>query len=221
MVPAELREEVMRSCHAEPLAGHFGFKKTYQRIKERFFWKRMSTDVLSYCESCVPCQSRRVAHKPRETLSSIQVSRPFQIWGMDFLGPLPRTRSGNRWILVFGDLFTKWLECQALPDSTAETVARCIMDNIICRYGPPEKFLSDRGSNFLSVMVENLIRMCNSTHVVTTSYHPQTNGFCESANKIIATQLSMYISMPNKTIGTYTFSPSFLPIGPSSNGRFE
>ena len=49
---------------------------------------------------------------------------PNQIVAIDFVGPLPQTPRGNRYILVMVDLFTKWCEAVPLPSSDASTTAR-------------------------------------------------------------------------------------------------
>ena len=54
---------------------------------------------------------------------------------MDFAGPYCTTKAGNRFVLVFVDWFTKWVEAVALPDQKAETVVKCFYDRIICRHG--------------------------------------------------------------------------------------
>lgn len=42
---------------------------------------------------------------------------------MDVLGPFPVTESGNQYLLVVIDYFTKWSEAYAVPDQSATTMA--------------------------------------------------------------------------------------------------
>ena len=44
--------------------------------------------------------------------------------GMDLIGPLPVTVQGNRYILTITDYFSKWAEATALPDMSANGIAR-------------------------------------------------------------------------------------------------
>ena len=42
------REEQLRileMCHSDPTSGHFGVKKTFNRVRERFYWKGMCKDA--------------------------------------------------------------------------------------------------------------------------------------------------------------------------------
>ena len=38
------------------IAGHLGRDKTIQKIKERFYWKTLWTDVQAYIYQCESCQ---------------------------------------------------------------------------------------------------------------------------------------------------------------------
>ena len=51
---------------------------------------------------------------------------------MDIMGPLPETERENQSILVVGDYFTKWKEAFAKRDMEAVTVARCLINDVIC-----------------------------------------------------------------------------------------
>ena len=51
--------------------------------------------------------------------------------GVDILGPLPLSESGNKYIVVFTDYLTKRPEAFALKDMKAETIARVFVDEIM------------------------------------------------------------------------------------------
>ena len=50
---------------------------------------------------------------------------------------MPETASGNWYIVVFADYLTKWVEAYPVVDQTSETIARLLVDNIVCRHGVP------------------------------------------------------------------------------------
>jgi hypothetical protein len=73
----------MHMMHDNPLSGHFGVKATYDRIKDRYYWKGILRDVKIYVKSC-DCQRRR---KPqgKNKLHPIETGEPFERIGIDLL----------------------------------------------------------------------------------------------------------------------------------------
>ena len=117
---------------------------------------------------------------------------PFHTIGVDIL-KLPLTYDGNQYVVVFLDYLTKWVEAFPIPDQQAETVARLLVEEVVCRYGAPERLLSDRGSNFMSELIANVCRLLNIEKVNTSGYHPQTDGLVERFHQTLITMLSMYV----------------------------
>ena len=50
------------------------------------------------------------------------------------MGPLPRTLTGKRYIILAVDFFTKWIEGIAVEDADAQTITKFIYSDIICRH---------------------------------------------------------------------------------------
>ena len=90
----------------------------------------------------------------KANLIPIPVEGLFHRVGVDCLGPLLVTASGNRCIVVFTDYFTRWPEAFAVPTIDAQQIAKLLLDNIIARHSAPRVLLSDRGKNFLNDSVK-------------------------------------------------------------------
>lgn len=60
-----------------------------------------------------------------------------QLVEMDIVGPFPESETGNRYILVVSDYFTKWVEAFAIPNQEAPTIARILVDEFFCRFPLP------------------------------------------------------------------------------------
>ena len=77
------------------------------------------------------------------------------------------------------DYHTKWPEVFAVPDQTALTIARLLVEQVISWHGAPSQLLSDHGPAFLSNLVQELCALMGTKKVNTTTYHPQTDRLVE------------------------------------------
>jgi hypothetical protein len=107
----------------------------------------------------------------------------------DILSKLPVTKRGNKHILVIGDYFSKWIEALPIPDMSAETVSRTVIESFICRFGVPLSIHSDQGRNFESEIWKGLCSMLKMHKTRTTPYHPQSDGFIEKFNSTLLSML--------------------------------
>ena len=92
----------------------------------------MRNDVHKFCRSCLVCSTRKGTRGTcKPPLQPIPVGGPFHQVGVDIL-QLPLTTKGNRYVVVFMDYLTKWPEAFAIPDQTAETIAKVLVKEVIC-----------------------------------------------------------------------------------------
>lgn len=94
-----------------------------------------------------------------------------------------------RYVVVAVCYFSKWCEARPLKDKTAESVAKFIYDEIICRHGCPSIQISDQGREFVNKLSEELFKMTGTQQRVTSPYHPQANGLVERLNRTLKTSL--------------------------------
>lgn len=107
---------------------------------------------------------------------------------------LPYSKLGNRYVVVFSEYLTKWVEAFPVPSIEVPVIARLLVDEIFTSLGAPRTLLSDCGSNFLSSLVTEVCRLLNTKKVNTTAYHPQTDGLVERFNNTLAEAISSYVS---------------------------
>ncbi|GFU81552.1 retrovirus-related Pol polyprotein from transposon 412 [Trichonephila clavipes] len=113
-------------------------------LRERFFWGKVRADVEQWCKSCDACSARKGPKiRSRGKLHRYNVGAPFERIAFDILGP-QRTASGNKYLLVVMDYFTKWPEVYPIPDQEAPTVAEAVVQHWISRYGVPLQLHSDQ-----------------------------------------------------------------------------
>lgn len=103
VVPAECRQQVMSVAHESMWSGHLGITKTYRAILQHFYWPGLKSDISKYCRTCHVCQVVRKPNQivPPAPLHPIPVmAEPFEQVVIDCVGPLPRTKSGNQYLLT-------------------------------------------------------------------------------------------------------------------------
>ncbi|UYV71437.1 hypothetical protein LAZ67_8003186, partial [Cordylochernes scorpioides] len=195
IVPKNKQKELLENMHDHPTSGHMGIKRTYNRLKSKYFWPSMLKTVEEYVSSCPECQFRKTPSQlPQGLLQPIPpASRPFEKMGIDLMGRFPKSGRGNSWILVCTDYYSRYIETAALPRGTAEEIADFFLQKVVLRHGAPKTVISDRGSCFLSKLFKEVLKICNTLHKKTTSYHPQTNGQTERMNRTLADMMAMYI----------------------------
>ena len=103
----------------------------------------MKQDVEKYVRTCDKCQKRNPRKDKIPLQPSTMLERPFQHLGIDIMGPLPRTMTGKRYIVVAIDWLTKWPEAQSLETADAQTIAVFLHEQVICRHGVPQQITTD------------------------------------------------------------------------------
>ena len=135
----------------------------------------------------MPKVSKNEKKKP---LHSIQVGQAFERIGIDLVGPLTITKQNNCYIIVATDYLTRWPEAKAVPDSGAETLAKFIFEDIVCRHGVSQVIFSDNRKNFASEIVKILCEKFLIKHTFSSPYHPQTNRMVERLNRTLCNSLA-------------------------------
>ena len=109
ILPHGYREAVLRMAHMAPWAGHFGRRRTTDRILHRFFWPGVRQDVADLCRRCQTCQRTAQGTTRKVPLVPLPViSTPFTRIAMDMVGPLPVTDEGHKYILTIVDYGSRY-----------------------------------------------------------------------------------------------------------------
>jgi hypothetical protein len=115
VVPRALVDTVLTMCHDDISGAHLGYKKTWGKIQRKFYWSTMYRDTKNWLSSCFVCAAKKRPSIPHRAplLPITHVTKPFEMLGVDVLGPLPTTTSGRKYVVVFTDYLTKWTEAFA------------------------------------------------------------------------------------------------------------
>ncbi|KAM9976612.1 hypothetical protein ACTFIR_010454 [Dictyostelium discoideum] len=196
VVPTSMQKEVLEKFHdCSLVGGHLGYQKTFSKLASRYYWNNMGMDVKEYINNCDICQKMKTSpfSKFSPELGTIVVEKPWDLVAVDFVGPMKvPSMSGHKYIIVFSDYVTKWVEAAATVDCTAETTAIHYFNLIISRHGCPKRLLSDCGTSFLNKVISSVNELFKVKKVNTSPYHPQTDGLVERFNKTIVIMLKSF-----------------------------
>ena len=183
VIPEQLRPELLKVAHENPLSGHFSIKKTIGRLQRDFFWPQMGSEVTRYCHSCHICQlsnNKRVVKAPLG--SPILAAEPFANVSVDIVGPLhPPSSEGHQYVLTMVDQATRYPDALPLKHIDSQTVAQSLLQ-MFSSVGIPKELTSDNGRQFRSEMFEEFLRALGTNHRLTPVYHAQSNGLVERFN---------------------------------------
>jgi transposase InsO family protein len=205
VAPTNLRKDILHEFHDDKLSGgHLRFQKCLAKIQERFWWPRMRNDLKEWLDRCIECQTRYPnGITSVDTMLNIEIAGPWDTIGMDLVGPITTSNNGNRYILVITDYFTKWAEAFPLAEHSAEAIAKILVEEVMRRYSPPRRIITDRGKEFLSEIMFEVLDLLGIDKLNTTAYHPQTDGLVERFNRTLIGMISMYTSSSQTDWDTY------------------
>ena len=185
------RGDLMEKIHSQ--YGHLSFASLKNVIESRAWWPSMDHDLRTFVAACPNCQTHQRQRKGQEKEDHRVVTdpyiQPFQRWGIDLIGILPESPSGNRWIITAVDYATGWPIAKAVKKATKDVIAEFIYDEIYMHFGAPQEIFTDGGKNLWAGVVQRYLEKIGTLHKGTSPYHPRTNGKVERLNGILGSML--------------------------------
>ena len=102
---------------------------------------------------------------------------------------MPCTTQGNKHVVLFQDMLTKWPMVFAVPDQIAGRIAKLLCEEIDQLFEVPESLLTHRGDNLLSHLVLDVCSLLGIQKLNITAYHPECNSMVEWFNCILKSML--------------------------------
>ena len=228
VVPTHQREQILKESHNSPMGGHMGIDKTFERIRKDYFWPRMFVDVAEYVRSSVVCQKTKVSQQRAVGLLGDRILEyPWCTVATDVM-EFPRSRSGCTHLVVYQDLFTKWIELEPIRAATGKNIKSTFDDLILTRWGAPRILLSDNGKEYINKLMQSMAKDYGIYHAQTPPYHAQANP-TERVNRSLKTMIVAFLGQDHRdwdlhvkefrfayntaTHSTTKYTPAFLNFG--------
>lgn len=163
----------------------------------------MVNDVKAFCELCPTCQTSKSSNDhPYRLLEPLEVpTHPWEMIGIDFVGPLPESKMLNGvfdMILVAIDHLTAMVHLAPTKQTYhARDIAEVMFNLVYKLHRMPTQIVSDRDSLFTSIFWKCLHELTGTELRMSTSFHPQTDGITERANRTITQMLRQCVA-PNQ-----------------------
>ena len=116
----------------------------------------------------------------------------FHTLGIDFVGELPMSPSGNKWILTAVCPYSNYLRAIPVPDKTATTAAYALVNNVFFSTGFPSVLQSDRGGEWKNALLHRITKLLPIKHVFTSGFRPRLNGAMEHTHHFLNTALGIF-----------------------------
>ncbi|GJW94753.1 reverse transcriptase domain-containing protein [Tanacetum coccineum] len=143
--------KILDECHHGPTGGHYGPSNTSKKVfNAGLYWPTIFKEAHTLVQNCDACQrSGSLLRRDKMTQNSIRINKIFDIWGIDFMVPFPKSHK-FKYILVAIDYVSKWVEAKALPNSDARVVIN-FLKKLFTQFGIPKALISDREKQFLQL----------------------------------------------------------------------
>lgn len=160
----------------------------------------MGQEVDKYCETCGTCQVNKTStQRPLGLLHPLPIpTRPWGSVGMDFIGPFPKSEGYDYLWVVICRLTSMVHLIPVKTTTTASELASLYFKEIVRLHGLPDSIVSDRDSKFTSKFWSELHRLVGTRLLMSTAFHPQTDGVTERANRSIGQVLRTMVE-PDQT----------------------
>ena len=190
-----LRTTVLREHHDSRLAGHLGTDKTEELVSRNYWWPTLRRDVREYVASCPACQASKSSNQKTAGLfRPLPIpANKFDVITMDLVTHLGTTASGFDSAVIIVDKLTKTLTVEPTTITVdAPGVAKILHRRIISRFGLPKVIISDRDPRWTSLFWTALHSHLGTKLVMSTAFHPQTDGQSERAVRSVVDMLRCF-----------------------------
>ena len=118
-------------------------------------------------------------------------SEPIEHVLVDCVGPLPKTKSGNQFLLTIMCVATRYPEAIPFRKITSQSVVKALI-KFFSTFGLPKIVRTDQGTNFLSGIFEQVLKSLSISHRISSAYHPELQGALERWHQTLKSVLRKY-----------------------------
>lgn len=149
----------------------------------------MENDVYITVDSSGSCARNRHRYRHKRPFQLFHTSGPLDFVARAILGLLPKTTSGDQYVVVVTDRYSNITRAIFSSETTSVHIANIILDHWIIPSGISSFLLTDNGSQFASKLFATLCGIPGVRCLTTTAYHPLTNSQAKQISKTRVAEL--------------------------------
>lgn len=192
----EARQKILQLFHNDKLiGGHCGQKRLYAKLRNEYYWPRMTKDVAKFVSNCHICKLSKPAQKTRMEMCVTETPlKPFDMVQIDTIEPTRRSNNNYQYAITMVDELSKYLILIPVMDKSAKTVARAICEQFVLKFGTMKGIKTDLGTEYMNEIINELSKLLNINHLSSTAYHHETLGAVERSHRILNEYLRAYLN---------------------------
>lgn len=140
----------------------------------------MGRAINNWIRGCQECGSRKA--RPRQVISPLRSLRGGAVgdrWALDVAGPLPESRSKNKYVIAAVEYVTRYVVAAPVANHTAIDIDKFIMTHIVFRFGVFRELLTDNAPEMASDALDILVVLLLAQQTNPVPYRPQMIGLVE------------------------------------------
>ena len=190
---------MIQSIPDSPLSGHPGYESTRELLAREYTWPGMTQDVHRFVRNCNTCGKSKIWREQKHGLLK-PLPIPERIWSelsVDFITGLIPSKDCTS-IMVVTDRLSESIIAVPMKETRAIDVAQTLLEHIFQYHGLPTAIVSDRGTQFVSMLWTEVCRLMKITQRLSIVFHLETDGATERANQELETYLRIFTSFQQK-----------------------
>ena len=169
VIPKSLRAATCSLAHS----AHQGVNNMMKTLEARVYWPNMSTSLQQTRDECDWCIKRAPSQAKLPPADIENPTKPMQSICIDFA-----TVGGRRYGIMV-DRYSNW---PTVWSCRSKTLCNWLADHIKI-FGMPEIISTDRGTEFMALDFQNMMKENDIHHRTSSAYNPHSNNRAETAVK--------------------------------------
>eukprot|EP01065_Artemidia_motanka_P009907 TRINITY_DN15140_c0_g1_i3.p1 TRINITY_DN15140_c0_g1~~TRINITY_DN15140_c0_g1_i3.p1 ORF type:complete len:632 (+),score=-180.18 TRINITY_DN15140_c0_g1_i3:355-2250(+) len=189
VMPDQFTFELLDFLHQLTHLSYQKMRALLDRKESPYYMLNKDKILHEVAESCQACVQVNASKTKIRAGTRVRGHRPGTHWEIDFTEVKPGLY-GYKYLLVFVDTFSGWVEAFPTKHETAKIVTKKLLEEIFPRFGMPQVLGTDNGPAFVSQVSQSVAKLLGIDWKLHCAYRPQSSGQVKRINRTIKETLT-------------------------------